>query len=164
MNKETNKIMKYFIKLADTYTRETMESGPKTNYREGVKKSRTIPKGETSELKNEIINESVKAHYGNSPKMMKYFDLENLDSSGWDVSTDSTFTKDYQGNESLKSVKHKVDPNFWSHGTFSTQRSSDGKIRNVQGDEGAFLSEPTVRQDYVAEEMFPKGKKGTDTD
>ena len=164
MNKETNKIMKYFIKLADTYTRETMESGPKTDYNEGVKKSRTIPKGETSELKNEIINESVKAHYGNSPKMMKYFDLENLDSSGWDVSTDSTFTKDYQGNESLKSVKHKVDPNFWTHGTFSTQRSSDGKIRNVQGDEDSFLSEPTVRQDYVGEDMFPKGKKGTDTD
>ena len=164
MNKEIDKIMKYFTKLADTYTVKDLEPSRKTNYDDGVQKSRTMPSGESSDLKKEIINEAVKAHYGNNPKMMKYFDLGNLDASGWDVSTDSTFTKDYHGNESLKSVRQKVDPNFWTHGTFSTQRSSDGKVRNVHGDEDAFFSEPTVRQDYVGEDMFPKDKKGTDAD
>ena len=164
MNKEIDKIMKYFTKLADTYTVEDVERSHKTDYNEGVKKSRTIPAGETSDLKREIINEAVKAHYGNSPKSLKYFDLENLDPTGWDVQTDSLFTKDYRGNEHLKTVRHKVDPNYWTHGTFSTQRSSDGLLRNVQGDEDAFFSEPDIRRDYVDGPMFPTDSKGTDAD
>ena len=47
MNKEIDKIMKYFTKLADTYTVKDLEPSRKTNYDDGVQKSRTMPSGES---------------------------------------------------------------------------------------------------------------------